>query len=220
VDDLAVGRRLGAALLVALTATTCRSAPASSAVARQRAADTRRLAREAGLPAPVGELLARYAASVGKTFSVTYDLGQGQALAVWQRPPRRRVDAESQRVYGGPDGSFACAHQADQQWRCLPTDTDASLAGPLDPGAVTAAIDALRAGKGAFTFRTEQRVIARTRADCIVSEPVTPGAGTGATLCLSPDGAVLLGAGALGRAVRYTTKVSARDVRLPAPPPD
>ena len=96
--------------------------------------------------------------------------------------------------------------------------TDASLAGPLDPGAVTRTLDALRASRDAFTLRTERRRIAGVDADCVVSEPKVAGTGSASTLCLSREGAVLLGSGALLKAVRYTTRVPASELQLPAEP--
>ncbi len=182
----------------------CGSGSSTTAAATQRARETRRLAAQASLPAAVGDLLARYAGSVGETFSVTYDLGQGKSLVVWQRPPLRRVDA--------------CAPTPPKGWRCLRSDTDASLAGPLDPGAVTRTLDALRASRDAFTLRTERRRIAGVDADCVVSEPKVAGTGSASTLCLSREGAVLLGSGALLKAVRYTTRVPASELQLPAEP--
>ncbi|MCU1463416.1 MAG: hypothetical protein JWO37_3491 [Acidimicrobiales bacterium] len=206
------------AIAAAVTLAGCGSPSSTTDAATQRARDTRRLAAQAGLPPAVTDLLARYAASVGKTFSVTYDLGQGKSLVVWQRPPRRRVDAEGQRVYALADGTFGCAPTPPAGWRCLRSDTDASLAGPLDPDAVTRTLDALRASRGAFTLRTERRRIAGVTADCVVSEPKTAGAAKPSTLCLSREGAVLLGSGALLHAARYTTKVPASALALPAAP--
>ena len=211
-------RRL-ATCIVLLACAACGSSPSTTPAATARADATRRLAKAAGLSPAVADLLARYAASVGHTFSVTYDLGQGKSLVVWQRPPRRRIDAEGQRVYTGPDGTYACAQPTGSgPWRCLPSTTDATLAGPLDPAAVQRALDAIRASRGAFVLRTQRRRIAGVTADCIVSAPRTAGAAAASTLCLSREGAVLLGAGALGTAVRYTTTVRARDVALPATP--
>src|SRR5207302_6307358 len=110
---------------------------------------------------PVADLLARLAGSVGRTFAITYDLGQGKSLVVWQRPPRRRIDAEGQRIYAGPDGTFACAPPAGSgPWRCLRSDVDATLAGPLDPTAVQRTLDAVRAARDSFVLRTERRRIA------------------------------------------------------------
>ena len=73
---------------------------------------------------------------------------------------------------------------------------------------------------GALIYGMVQQgiVFAGVDADCIVSEPKVAGTGSASTLCLSREGAVLLGSGALLKAVRYTTKVPASALALPAQP--
>src|SRR5947199_229814 len=103
--------------------------------------------------------------------------------------------------------------------RIVPVDrAGRDRAGRCDAAAGQGGLDAIRASRGAFVLRTQRRRIAGVTADCIVSAPRTAGAAPASTLCLSREGAVLLGAGALGTAVRYTTTVRARDVALPATP--
>jgi hypothetical protein len=94
----------------------------------------------------------------------------------------------------------------------------------LDPDALRAATDRLRDRAADFDFRVEARTIAGAAARCLVTTRKAeaasdPSIGASGTLCLSTEGALLLGETPTGRfeAKEYTTTIPANTFDLPAP---
>jgi hypothetical protein len=221
---------LAAVLLVAAVG-ACGGRSGDGDVGRQRAAQARRLARDAGLDVDVQRFLATAAGVVGRRFRVTYALSgeAGGTSEVFQDPPRRRVDVvrddpatpEVREVSTGPR-SFRCARSADG-WACQDGGSP-ELPGAFAGGDLQATVDALRAAKVDYTFRVTARRILDVDADCLVTElrpgrPVEEGGGRKGTLCNSAAGVPLLVETPTRsiRALRYSTKVPADAFEAPAP---
>jgi hypothetical protein len=206
------------ALLVA-----CGHQSATAKAADRRGDEARALARRAGLSAAVGDVLARYAASVGRTYTATYAVGP-TTVVLAQRPPDRRVEvtnANGSRAVriDTAKGSTTCVWSGTR-WACEPAGGGAPTAvGPLDPAAVQRTVQTLASSRATYAFAVDERVVAKTRARCLEVSP-RPGAPADAhpaTLCVSPEGALLLleGTATPLRATSYSTHVDDKSFRRP-----
>lgn len=150
-------------------------------------------------------------------------------ISVAQRPPDRRVD-----VFGA-DGTIestfrvgASAYQCTKttSWACgtLTQQASGGPGEPLSDDTVAAAIDRFRERAGDYDFRVDRRTIAGADARCLVTtrkagHEQDPSLGTSATMCVSPEGAVLAVDVPTGgyAATGYSTTVGADVFTLPAP---
>ena len=194
----------------------------------------RSIASEAGLPSEVGEVFSLALEGTKATYTLTYSTtdksGASVQISVAQRPPDRRVD-----VFGA-DGTIestfrvgTTAYQCTKttSWACgtlTSKDASASPSDPLNADAVAAAVDKFRQRASDYDFRVDRRTVAGTDARCLVTtrkagHDQDPSLGTSATMCVSPEGAVLsveVPTGAYA-ATGYSTMVSADAFSLPAP---
>lgn len=197
-------------------------------VAGMRERQARAAAAEAGLPAPVQEVLGRAARAPAATFSATYASGSDR-LVVTQRPPRRRVDVvgtggaplESV-VSDGEGGTVRCeraSRAAADRWACRAATGASGAVGAFSPELVARTVEALTAS--ASTYRTDvyDLTVAGVHVQCLRSTPVDPTTGPPSQLCVAPDGVPLLldrGDGTpILRAVAYRPSASAADVARP-----
>ncbi|MFP5376695.1 MAG: hypothetical protein ACLGIO_07950 [Acidimicrobiia bacterium] len=195
---------------------------------RQRSAQARDAAREAGLPEPVADVIGDAAGAVGRTFTVTYDTGDGGRATLVQAPPRRRFDVT---LPAGPtrttmvneQGSFAC-EQRDGAWTCLPSQDPPPDIGPFAPTALERTIGSLSTAQATYDIRVEPRPIAGIEARCLVAQRKPSAAGDPAlgergVLCVAPSGAVVAieQPGQLLTAVDYDDSVDENAFTLPGP---
>jgi hypothetical protein len=201
--------------------------------ARTRAEQARQVARDAGLPAAVQDFFAVAAGAVDRTYSVAYRLGDtGGRSTVVQDPPRRRIefvvtaeDVATTRVFiTNGDGDFGCTRITDS-WTCQRNQEAPTGIGPLALGDVQEATQDLAEARDAYSFRIERRTIARTLAQCLVTE-LKPGQtadasrGQRGVLCISTEGVPLLIESAQGAVTALSYRTNAADAAfdLPARP--
>ena len=199
-------------------------------VAKTRAGQARQVAEDAGLPEPVQDLLADAATSATRTFSVTYKLAVEGTTTIVQDPPRRRVElvlgsgpaAVTRATITNDEGTFACSRTVDD-WTCRPSEAQAAGFGPLALGDIEKTTADLAAARKAYSFRVEQRTVAKTRARCLVTElrpgqQPDPARGARGVLCISPEGVPLVieGAASAITATSYRASADASAFRLPA----
>ncbi|MDQ1402508.1 MAG: hypothetical protein QOG03_824 [Actinomycetota bacterium] len=195
--------------------------------ARTRAAQAREVARRAGLPVEVQDLLARAAGAVGHRFTVTYRTGDGTTATLIQLPPSKRVDEASgtgadqivRTLIVNGDGSFSCARRVGR-WSCERATDAPVTVGAFTPDEIKATVERLSSQRDAYRFDVTHRRVAGAEATCLVSSPrhPQPNAPTG-TLCISNEGAPLLVDGAAGRVEATAYKPSARAAALELPAP-
>jgi hypothetical protein len=198
-------------------------------LADTRAAQARSVARDAGLPPAVQDLLADAATSATRTFTVRYKLAVPGSTTITQDPPRRRIDlvlgtgatVVTRSTITNADGTFACTRTTGA-WTCKKTATRATEFGPLALGDIEQTTADLAAARKSYTFRVESRTVARTRARCLVTElkpgqPPDPTRGERGVLCISPDGVplVIQGGKTTITATTYMPKVTDAAFRLP-----
>jgi hypothetical protein len=220
-----VVRALGVLLLLAAVTTACgRHESPAQKTAHDREKQARDLARGAGLSVDVQDFLARYASAAGNRFSVTYaKSANGTTVVLIQDPPRRRVDVVAppvtRSVFVTSDGTYDCALD-NQKWGCQKAQQQEALPGLLAPADITRTAAELKAARTNYTFKVIDKKVAGADSRCLVTTPRPGIGGAGSTLCLSPQGAVLLveGAGNPLRAERYSTSVDERLLQLPAKP--
>lgn len=220
-------QRWGLLVVVALTVTACGGGgPSKSQQARS-------VAEQAGLPRDVADFFALAAKGTQATYRVALDTtdSKGTKLQVTttQRPPDVRVDTFH--ADGTIDATFSTKGQryectrANDRWQCGDLGPSSSSSGDVfDPSAVELAIDGFRQRAADYDFRVEHRTIANVDATCLVTNrkpghDQDPSLGAAATLCLSPDGAILraeTSAGTLS-ASSYTTDIPGDAFALPAP---
>ena len=195
----------------------------------------RSIAEDAGLPSDVADFFAAATTASTAAFRVAYDItdpdGKPSQVTLTQQPPKRRVDVfhadgTVDSTIGTGARNVQCTKTGDT-WQCgdlggtvgsQPTD------GILDPNALRTAADRLRERASDFDFRVETRSIAGASARCLVTtrKPEAasdPSLGASGTLCLSTEGALLLGETPTGRfeAKEYTTTIPPDAFDLPAP---
>ncbi|MEY2478987.1 MAG: hypothetical protein QOG87_4302 [Actinomycetota bacterium] len=216
-----------AVLCAALLAVGCGG---EKSVAETRAGQARQVAKDAGLPAPVQDILGDAATSATRTFSVTYKLAVEGTTTIIQDPPRRRVElvlgsgpaAVTRATITNDDGTFACSRTVDA-WTCRASDTKAAGFGPLAVGDIEKTTADLAAARTAYSFRVEPRTVAKTKARCLVTElkpgqQPDPARGARGVLCISPEGVPLVieGAASAITATSYRARADASAFRLPA----
>jgi len=192
----------------------------------------RSIAEQAGLAPDVATFFSLAASGANATYRETIETtdttGKPLQVTTTHRPPDTRVDTfsadgtvDSTIVVGGR--SYQCTMAANH-WDCgelgasQPTNTQV-----FNPSAVQNAIDGFRQRVNDFDFRVEDRPMAGIRARCLITTR-KPGReqdsslGGTATLCLSPEGAVLLVEVPSGSitATAYSTTIPGDAFTLPA----
>lgn len=221
---------LAASLCAAALLSACANAKPKE-LSETRAAQARQVAKDAGLPKGVQDLLADAATSATRDFTVTYDLAVGGgSTTVIQDPPNRRIDL----VLGEGDalmtrttitndaGTFACT-RTNGTWTCKKSTTTAPDFGPMALGDIEQTTQDLAAARKNYTFRLTSRTVARTRARCLVTElkpgqTPDPSRGERGVLCISPEGVPLVieGGQTAITATSYTPSAKASAFVLPA----
>jgi hypothetical protein len=171
------------------------------AAGRQRARQASQAARAAGLPEAVADLVGDAAGAVGRSFTVTYDTGDGGRATLVQEPPRRRFDVllpggTTRSTLVNERGSFAC-EQRSSAWTCLPSSEPPPDVSPFAATDLERTIGSLSAARASFDVRVERRPVAGLSARCLVTERKPGAAGDPAlgergVLCVAPSGAVVL----------------------------
>ncbi len=194
----------------------------------RRAEQARATAKEAGLADDVAAVIADAAGAVGRTFTVTYDTGDGGRATLAQAPPLRRFDvtrsgAPTRATLVNEQGSFAC-EQREQAWACLPSREAPPDVGPFAATDLERTIGSLSAARITYDLRVETRLIAGVEARCLVTERKPSAAGDPAlgergTLCVAPSGAALAIEQPAQRltAVEYSDDVDPTNFVLPGP---
>ena len=201
-------------------------------VAETRSEQARQVARDAGLPAPVQDVLADAATSATRPFSVTYKLAVEGTTSIVQDPPHRRVElvigsgptAVTRATITNADGTFACT-RAVEAWTCRASQEPATGSGPLALGDIEQTTADLVKARQAYSFRVERRTVAKTAARCLVTElrsgqEADPTRGARSVLCISPEGVPLVieGAQSTITATSYRASADPAAFQLPAKP--
>ncbi|MEY2449551.1 MAG: hypothetical protein QOH79_3027 [Acidimicrobiaceae bacterium] len=193
----------------------------------------RSIAEQAGLAPEVAAFFALAASGTTATYRATIETldakGQPSQVTATQRPPDTRVDVFH--ADGTVDSTIAVGtHRyqctmAANHWDCGELGISPST-GPqvFDPMAVQRAIDSFRQRSSDYDFRVEDRQIVGVAARCLITTR-KPGheedssLGAAATLCISPQGAVLSVEAPTGTitAKAYTTTIPDDAFVLPAP---
>jgi hypothetical protein len=217
-------QRLAAIFLVALVA--------CGGNGESKADQGRSIADAAGLPKDVADFFALAATGTQATYRVSLDTtdGAGNRLQVTttQRPPDVRVDTfqadgtiDATLALGGH--RYQCTMAANQ-WQCGDLGVASSNSDEVfGATAVQLAVDRLKQRAADYDFRVEQRTIVNVRASCLLTtrkagRDADPSLGASATLCLSPEGAILhaeVPSGTL-TASSYTTAIPDDALALPA----
>jgi hypothetical protein len=163
------------------------------------------------------------------TIQTTDTDGKPLQVTATQQPPKARFDAFH------ADGSIDTTIAADgRNYQCTMNANhwDCGELGPADPGGEVFGPDAIRAAIASFSkragdydFRIESRSLAGISARCLVTTR-KPGResdaslGATATLCLSPEGVIVLVDVPTGSiaATAYSTTIPPDAFTLPAPP--
>jgi hypothetical protein len=193
----------------------------------------RSIADAAGLPKDVGDFFSLATTGLNATYRVTLDTvdtaGKPVQVTTTQRPPDVRFDAfhadgsvDSTIATGGQ--RFQCA-MTNNTWQCGELGATDPIGEVFDPKTVTDAVTKLQQQADVYDFRTEPRTIAGVSARCLVTTPKpTAASGSGApqsaTMCLSPEGAILLVDVPTGTitASSYSTTIPDDAFTLPADP--
>lgn len=225
------GRGAALAAVVLLAGAACCSSrngleAKAQAAGRQRARQAAQAAREAGLADDVADVIGAAAGATGRTFTVTYDTGDGGRATLVQDPPRRRFDLA---MPGGTiwanlvneAGSFAC-EQRSGAWTCLPSTERLADIGPFAASDLERTIGSLSTAQATFDLRVERRQVAGTEARCLVTERKPsaaddPALGQRGVLCVAPSGAALVidQPGQALTAVAYEERADAAAFALP-----
>jgi hypothetical protein len=208
---------------------------ACSSGAPTKADQGRSIAEDAGLPKDVADFFASAVSPAGGGFRVVYDItdtdGKPSQVTLTQQEPKRRVDVfhadgTIDSTIGTGARNVQCTKTGDT-WQCgnLEGAIGAQPSnGVLDTNALSAAAERLRERAADFDFRIDTRNIAGVSARCLVTtrKPEAasdPSLGASGTLCLSSEGALLLGETPTGRfeAKEYSTTIPTDAFDLPAP---
>jgi hypothetical protein len=200
--------------------------------AQTKADQASSIAQQAGLAPDVAAFFAKAASGTTATYRVTVETadskGQPVQVTTTQRPPNARFDVfnadgtvDSTITLGG--ARYQCT-MASNRWDCGELGGAASSAPQVfDPAAVQRAIEGFRQRATDYDFRVEDRPLVGVTARCLITT-VKPGheqdssLAPSATLCLSPQGAVLavdVPSGAI-TARAYTTTIPDDAFTLPA----
>ena len=199
--------------------------------AEARSDQIREAVAGAGLADDVVDVLALAAAGTDATYRVAYELattdGDVQRVELTQRPPDRRLEvtnADGTAVATiAVDGTFHQC-QLDETWSCSEVgETEAGGGVTLDPDAVTRLASSLAHGADRYDLSVEHRDLVGVDATCLLAQlradvDATDDEGAAGTLCVSPEGALLLTERAQERleAVDYTAEVDDDAFALPA----
>lgn len=169
-----------------------------------RAEQARAATVDAGLDEDVAEFLALAARGATATYQVTYPgPTPGTQLVVASRPPDRRVDVvadgQVREVRLVIDGrALTCVRPGGSGpfEPCETVDGSAEPPGAFGERALETLTESLRERADDFTFEIESRPIAGVEATCLVTRILAgrerPELGDGGTLCVSPEGALVL----------------------------
>jgi hypothetical protein len=192
----------------------------------------RSIAEQAGLPKDVADFFALASAGVDATYRVTVDSvdtdGKPLQVTATQRPPDARVDTfhadgtiDTTLATGGRN--YQCT-MTSNHWECGEIGTSGTSGGVFSPETIRKAIDGFEQRANDYDFRVEHRSLVGVDASCLVTTR-KPGResesalGAEATMCVSPEGVVLLVDVPTGSitATAYTTTIPADAFTLPAP---
>jgi hypothetical protein len=206
---------------------------ACSGHAQTKVDQGRSIAEQAGLSKEVAAFFALAASATNATYRSTVETsdatGKPVQVTTTQRPPDSRFDTFH--ADGGVDStillsghSYQCTMAANH-WDCGelgPTPT--SGAQVFSPSAVQKAIDGFRQRANDYDFRVEDRPLVGVTARCLITtrkagHDQDSSLGASATLCLSPEGAVMLVETPSGSitATAYSTTIPNDAFTLPAP---
>lgn len=215
------------ALVIVLALAACGGKSAS------KADQGRSIADAAGLPKDVADFFALAATGTQATYqavlATTDSAGNKVQITTTQRPPDVRVDTFH--ADGTIDATLALqGHRyqctmAQNQWQCGDLGVSSSNGDDVfGPTAVQVAIDRFKQRAADYDFRVEARTIASVNGTCLVTtrkpgHDQDPSLGASATLCLSPEGAILHAETPAGTltASAYTTSIPEGVLQLPAP---
>jgi hypothetical protein len=217
---------IGIALALA-TLTACGGGGAT------KAEQGRSIAEQAGLPKEVADFFALAAAGTQATYRVSLETtdpkGAKLQVTTTQRPPDVRVDTfhsdgTIDSTLSVEGRRYQCTKAGDQ-WQCGDLGPGAETNNEVfDPAAVQRAIDGFRQRAADYDFRVERRSIANVDATCLVTtrkpgKDKDPLLGAAATLCLSPQGAIVRAEepSSTLAATSYATDIPADTFTLPAP---
>lgn len=193
----------------------------------------RSIAEQAGLAPEVVDFFALATSGTTAVYRSTVETtdttGQPLQLTTTQRPPDSRFDTfhadgtvDSTITISGH--SYQCTMAANH-WDCGDLGVTPAANGQVfNPTVVQSASDRFRARAGDYDFRVETRQLAGIAARCLITTR-KPGheqdssLGASATLCLSPEGAVVavdVPSGSI-TAKAYTTTIPDDAFTLPAP---
>ncbi|MEY2459051.1 MAG: hypothetical protein QOG30_881 [Acidimicrobiaceae bacterium] len=214
-----------AVVLVALTA--CGGSP------QTKADQGRSIAEQAGLAPDVATFFSLTASGANATYRETIETadsaGKPVQVTTTQRPPDTRVDVfhadgtiDSTIAVGGR--SYQCT-MAASRWDCGELGASPSSGAQVfDTKAVQNAIATFRQRVNEYDFRVEDRPMVGVTARCLVTtrkpgREQDPSLGASATLCVSPEGAVMLVDVPAGstKATAYSTTIPSDAFTLPAP---
>lgn len=220
-------------VLVVLLGVTLCGVAACGGQPQTKADQGKAIAEQAGLAPDVASFFALATAGTTATYRATVQTtdttGKPLQLTTTQRPPDSRFDAfhadntvDSTITVSGH--SYQCTMAANH-WDCGDLGvTPTTSAQVFNPTIVNSAIGRFRSRANDYDFRTEDRQLAGIKARCLVTTR-KPGhdqdssLGASATLCLSPEGAVVLVDTPSGvvTVTAYTTTIPADAFTLPAP---
>jgi hypothetical protein len=226
------GAAVAAALLLTVAAGCGSGGGGLEAKAREagrlRARQASEAARGAGLPEPVADVIGAAAGAVGRSFTVSYDTGDGGHATLVQAPPRRRFDVVlpggiTRTTLVNEQGSFACEERAGVP-TCLPSAEPPPEVGPFAASDLERTIGSLSTAQATYDLRVEPRSVAGIEARCLVTERKAsaagdPTLGERGVLCVAPSGATVLldQPGQSLTATSYRDEADPRAFVLPAP---
>jgi hypothetical protein len=206
---------------------------ACGGASQTKADQGRSIAEQAGLAPNVASFFALAASAANATYRETIETtdatGKPMQVTTTQRPPDSRFDTfnadgtvDSTIAVGGR--TYQCTMAANH-WDCGELGPSPSTnAQVFNPTAVQGAIDRFRERVNDYDFRVEDRPMVGITARCLITtrkpgREQDPSLGASATLCLSPEGAVVLVEVPSGSitATAYTTAIPGDAFTLPAP---
>jgi hypothetical protein len=214
-------------LLVLLGVAAC------GASTQTKADQGRSIAEEAGLAPDVAAFFALATNGATATYRSTIETsdatGKPLQVTTTQRPPDTRFDVFQ--ADGTIDSTISVSGRTYQctmtanHWDCGEIGPSPSKnAHVFNPATVQSAIDGFRQRANDYDFRVEEREMVDITARCLITtrkpgREQDPSLGASATLCLSPEGAVVLvdvPSGSI-KATAYSTTIPADAFTLPAP---